>query len=59
MSRIEALNKALKQRFGSNYNTVDGLTMTIHIRKGGVFLSRTFQSVEDFERFVGIKEQTK
>lgn len=59
MGRIEALNKALKQRFGYNYNTVDGLTMTIYIRKEGVFLSRTFPSIEDFERFVGIKEQTR
>lgn len=55
MDRIEALNKALKERFGNNYNTVDGLTMTIYIRKEGVFLSRTFPSIEDFERFVSVK----
>lgn len=55
MSRIEALNKALKERFGNHCNTVDGLTMTIYIRKEGVFLSRTFPSIEDFERFVSVK----
>lgn len=55
MDRIEALNKALKKRFGNNYNTVDGLTMTIYIRKEGVFLSRTFPSIEDFEKFVSVK----
>lgn len=56
--RIAKLNKALKSRFGKNYSTADGVTMLIYIKKGGYFLSRTFESIEAFEHFVEINKNT-
>lgn len=56
--RIEALNKALRARFGKYYSTPDGVTMLIYIKKGGYFLSRTFESIEAFEHFVEINKNT-